>query len=83
MLEDFEATKDGKLAELAETMRSDGGDVGLATFVELLFRHAAAEDVARYAVGDLMRIAREGWEKLQQRTPGERRIEAGLGPHLD
>jgi hypothetical protein len=65
MLEDFQETKDGKLAELAETVRAGADDVGFATFAELLFRHAAAEDLARYGVDALMRIARAAWDKLQ------------------
>ncbi|ORE96559.1 NAD-glutamate dehydrogenase superfamily protein [Stappia sp. 22II-S9-Z10] len=71
MLEDEQETKDGKLSALAETVRDEGGDVGFATFAELLFRHAAAEDLTRYDVDGLMRVASAAWESLQSRTPGQ------------
>jgi glutamate dehydrogenase len=74
MLEDFEGTKDVKLGALAEVTRK-GEDVAFATFAELLFRHAAAEDLARYSVEDLTRLAARAWESLQNRLPGEPRIE--------
>ncbi|WP_420393900.1 NAD-glutamate dehydrogenase [Acuticoccus sp.] len=67
MLEDDQETKDGKLNDLAESVRGQNGDVAFATFAELLFRHAAAEDLSRYSVEDLMRIAQKGWDALQKR----------------
>ena len=75
MLDNDEETKDGKLSALAEAVRDEDGDVGFATFSELLFRHAAAEDLAKYDVDSLMRIARAAWSALQARTPGK--------PHVD
>ncbi|MBJ3777570.1 NAD-glutamate dehydrogenase [Acuticoccus mangrovi] len=74
MLEDFQDTKDVKLSELAEQVRASSSDVGFATFAALLFRHAAAEDLARYGVGDLMRLARSAWKALQHREPDEPRV---------
>ena len=74
MLEDEEETKDGKLSALAETVREEGGDVGFATFSELLFRHAAAEDLAKYDVEGLMRVAQTAWDALQTRTLGQPQI---------
>ena len=74
MLEDFEESKDVKLGALAETVRSAHEDIGFATFAELLFRHAAGEDLARYTVQDLMAFAEAAWHALQHRTPGEPRV---------
>ncbi len=74
MLEDYEATKDAKLSALADEVGARQ-DVAFATFAELLFRHAAAEDLARYTVEDLTRLSEAAWESLQVRDLGEPRIE--------
>ncbi|MCF3936555.1 NAD-glutamate dehydrogenase [Acuticoccus sp. M5D2P5] len=74
MLEDFEETKDAKLSSLADAVRDEHSDVGFATFTELLFRHAAAEDLARYSVADLMRLAHAAWTALQHRRTGAPRV---------
>ena len=74
MLEDFQDAKDGKLSALVDEVRGGEGDVSFATFAELLFRNAAGEDLARYSVDDLMRLASAAWKSLQQRTPGEPRV---------
>lgn len=74
MLEDFQHSKDGKLNALAEEVQTRQPNVGFATFAELLFRHAAAEDLARYSVEDLMSLAQAAWDALQQRTPGAPRV---------
>ncbi|WP_226582806.1 NAD-glutamate dehydrogenase [Acuticoccus sediminis] len=81
MLENDEETKDGKLSALAETVREEGGDVGFATFSELLFRHAAAEDLAKYDVEGLMRIAEAAWNALQNRTLGQANVRV-LAPDI-
>ncbi|MEM8663576.1 MAG: hypothetical protein AAGF49_05565, partial [Pseudomonadota bacterium] len=75
MLEDFEESKDAKLGRLTGEVRAAGGEVGFATFAEVLFRHAAGEDIAHYSVDHLMRIARGGWQSLKRRTPGQPRVE--------
>lgn len=74
MLEDFEGTKDLKLGALADEV-GVRNDVAFSTFAELLFRHAAAEDLARYTVHDLARLTERAWQSLQQRSAGEPRIE--------
>ncbi|MEM0906517.1 MAG: NAD-glutamate dehydrogenase, partial [Pseudomonadota bacterium] len=75
MLEEIAEQKDGKLSLLADEMRSSGADVAFATFAAILFRHADAEDLARYTVTDLHRLARAAWSSLQKRDPGTPRIE--------
>ncbi|MEO1103830.1 MAG: hypothetical protein AAFW98_08910, partial [Pseudomonadota bacterium] len=75
MLEDFESAKDAKLGQLTGEVRAAGGEVGFATFADVLFRHAAGEDLAHYNVDHLMRIARAGWQSLKKREPGRPRVE--------
>ena len=83
MLEDFSDSKDSKLSELADRVREAGGDVGFATFAELLFRYAAAEDLNHYTVDHLMRLAEAGWNSLQVRDRGEPRIDVMAPDDVD
>ena len=71
-----------RLVELAGTILSGlRGDMP-ESFAELLFAHAAPEDLVRFEAREIASLAEDAWSFLKERKPGTPsvRFEARQGP---
>lgn len=74
MLTRATTTKSELITETCELLRRAPATETIEAFANILFAHAAEEDITTYSSRQLAAIARESWTRLQQRHPGQHRL---------
>ena len=74
MLTRATTTKSELITETCELLRRAPATEIIEAFANILFAHAAEEDITTYSSRQLAAIATESWTRLQQREAGQHRL---------